>query len=194
MPSLVACRRRAGCRRPGCDPRRSTRRSMRSISVADHRHLVGGGDARRRGGSRARSQELALLGGDGRAQGEPGRERKVWGHAPAQGYHRGTLLARRCASTPRMAPWSRRGVPRYGPRMALPPTGRPAGDVLARLDAFQARDVDWKSGPRLQPRLPRRARRARARHRGLRPLPVHQRAQHRRPSPACAACRATSWR
>jgi glutamate/tyrosine decarboxylase-like PLP-dependent enzyme len=30
--------------------------------------------------------------------------------------------------------------------MALPPTGRPAADVLARLDAFQARDVDWRGG------------------------------------------------
>jgi sphinganine-1-phosphate aldolase len=30
--------------------------------------------------------------------------------------------------------------------MALPATGLPADDVLARLDALQARDVDWRAG------------------------------------------------
>src|SRR5262249_1500390 len=38
------------------------------------------------------------------------------------------------------------GVSRYGPAMPLPPTGSPADDLLARLDALQARDVDWRSG------------------------------------------------
>ena len=98
------------------------------------------------------SQEAPLLGRDGRPEGEPGGERKVDPHDPAQGLASddtpGQVVPVREFSPRRLArsAWFFPGESRYGPGMALPRAGRSAEDVLARLHTLQAHDVDWHAG------------------------------------------------
>src|SRR4029077_17033449 len=120
-------------------------RAMRSIS--SHSIATSSAEATREKRMKPCSRRKSRC---SRVMAVPRVNRVVSGRSEGMRRRRGTIAQRSwpddAPSTRRMAPWSRRGVPRYGCRMAPPPTGRPAGDVLARLDALQARDVDWRGG------------------------------------------------